>query len=154
MKPILLGLSNPYSDNPRHALAPFPKRSTGWRLWRMMDGVRPIDAKRYMNAFDRRNLFGTHEPVGKAERQAIAKDFLSTIPLGSTIVLLGTDLQECISPILSGAIKRVLIHPQVIDGFTWRCLPHPSGRSPLYNDPVMRNLAGMMLAEVLDSTGE
>jgi len=155
MKPILLGLQNPYSDDPRNALAPYPKRSAGWRLWRMMNDVRPIDRRVYMNAFVRRNLFGLGIPEERAEKQEIARRFVSELQPGSTIVILGSDLTDYISSVLTGSLRRMLIHPQVADGFTWRCLPHPSGRSPIYNDATMRKIAGMMLVDILDhSTGD
>jgi hypothetical protein len=160
MKPIVVGMINPYSDNPEHALVPYPERSAGHRLWRMLHqlelpaGPQSLragsDKNSYMHAFDRRNLFLNRVPTTAAMRRVIAKGMVSTFPRGSTVILLGADVLECFATVLSAPLKKILIHPQVIDGITWRWLPHPSGRSTTYNDPVMRMLAGTLLADVLD----
>lgn len=161
MKPIIVGLNNPYSQRPEHALAPFPERSAGERLWKMYNELDPIyigaqaaqiDKLRYMNAFDRCNLFGDHFPPGEQARRLIAKRLVATFPKGSTVILLGHKVRLAFNLALSKKIKHILIHPQVIDGLTWRWLPHPSGRSTQYNDPVMKMLAGLTLADVLKNS--
>ena len=160
MKPILVGLNNPYSADPVHALAPYPERSAGHRLWKMLGDV---DSSRlsalafnasayshiYRDYFDRRNLFGARVPAAPALREVAAEKLVRGVPRGATVILLGAEVRACVGNVLSDKIKPILIHPQVIDGVTWRCLPHPSGRSTLYNDPVVRMLAGMVLADCL-----
>lgn len=166
-KPILVGLVNPYSSSPGNALAPYPERSAGHRLWRMLQNVRLADpyvhpiAKgiggskiAYMGAFDRRNLFVGEVPKSLARRQKISRAFVDGIPLGATVVMLGCEVSDNISAVLTGTVHRLFVHPQVVDGVTWRLLPHPSGRSTIYNDPVIRTLAGLLLADVLTAAQE
>lgn len=162
LKPILVGLVNPYSVYPANALAPYPERSAGHRLWKMLANV-PVDDLRicplalkasynrrdYMDAFDRRNLFIGEVPKRLAHRQRGTRAFVDTVPLGATVIMLGTEVSDNISAVLTGTVSRLFIHPQVVDGVTWRLLPHPSGRSTVYNDPVIRTLAGLLLADVL-----
>jgi len=165
MMPILVGLHNPYSSNPRNALAPGPRGSAGYRLWRTMwEAPDPVGVARlardhtscYMASFDRRNLITGEVPtyITSAYKLACAGQMLPTFPKGSTVVLLGSAVAESFSPLLSSPLQKIYMHPQVIDGWTWRCLPHPSGRSPLYNDPVMRTLVGMVLCDVLSAAQE
>jgi len=171
MKPIIIGLHNPYSKDPVNALAPFPEKSTGHRLWRMLNRLEwPMtreafraahDRRVYMDAFKRYNLCTTQEQVNDiAKRRECAGLFLAEkriIP-GDTVVLLGGDVLEAFSFWFrqEEQLQKILIHPQVRSGITWRWLPHPSGRSTKYNDPTMRMLVGMTLANLVsvNSTGE
>lgn len=161
-KPILVGLLNPYSTLPNNALAPYPERSAGHRLWKTLQCVKSFDAHTgwsgfkasydrpyYMEALDRRNLFVDRVPYEPERRKNIAAKMLKTFPQGVTVMLLGTEVLEAFSPILEEPLFKTLIHPQVRNGVTWRLLPHPSGRSRFYNDPATKALVGMLLADVL-----
>lgn len=160
-KPILIGLYNPYSPNPEHALVPYPERSAGHRLWKMLDSAPMIygpdvflarnDKDRYADAFDRRNLAFKFNDTVAARLKALACEM--DIPKGSHVILLGREVLTAFTT-KERPLKALLIHPQVHDGVTWRWLPHPSGRVTQYNDPVFRMLAGMVLADVLTLTGE
>lgn len=168
MKPIIVGLHNPYSSDPADALVPYPERSAGHRLWRMLaslpDTAVPVKAfhvhlwdHAYRNAFDRRNLCARMEITRKSQRdyaKRCAHMMTRDIPTGATVVLLGREVLDAFNDVLSAMLYPILIHPQVVDGITWRWLPHPSGRVTQYNDPVIRALAGLMLADVLAATGE
>lgn len=141
MKPIIIGLHNPYSDNPKYALVPYREGSSGHRLWKTTQMPQAV----YINGFDRRNLSPIADPSSK-DLKRFAKTM--DIPTGSTVILLGHDVLRAF--VGSGRpLKPILIHPQVHDGVTWRWLPHPSGRSTKYNDPVFRMLVGMTLSNVL-----
>jgi hypothetical protein len=160
-RPIIVGFYNPYSFKEENALAPFPERSAGHRLWRMLAdlptiilGSQAFNASThpsvYMHLFDRRNLFTGYYPVGGHRTwNDAARRMLPSFPQGSTVVLLGHDVMEAFSTVMSERLERVLIHPQVVDGITWRWLLHPSGRSTHYNDPAFRVLAGMLLADLI-----
>lgn len=165
MKPFLIGLSNPYSSDPAHALFPYPPRSAGHRLWRMLHELpehllttsqarhASVSKERYICAFERRNL--TMVVNAKARHLTkMAHLHLERIPPGSQVVLLGHEVRRAFSAALRLEIRSELVHPQVIEGITWRWLPHPSGRVRLYNDPVLRMIAGMVLADALSSTEE
>lgn len=163
MKPIIVGLHNPYSSRHEDALVPWPERSAGHRLWRMLanlpDRAVPLGAfhahlwdHSYRDAFDRRNLCAVVNSNRKIQREyakAKAVLMMNDIPQGATVVLLGREVLDAFNDVLSGTLYPILIHPQVVDGITWRWLPHPSGRVTQYNDPVIRTLAGLMLADVI-----
>lgn len=157
-KPIIIGLFNPYSSNPEHALAPSPERSAGHRLWKMLNQLvvplssapRALQAATekhfYMEVFDRRNLCLTLNDTRHTRCKELARQM--EITQGSTVILLGRDVLAAFT-CPERPLKPILIHPQVHGGITWRWLPHPSGRTTKYNDPAMRMLAGMLLADVI-----
>lgn len=125
MRPILLGIDNPYSKDVAHALLPHPKNCAGWRLWKMINDVSGMTKEEYAAKFDRRNL---------VDELPIAN--------GSVVVLLGEEVRQAFG------LKKLLIHPQVKNKVTYRQVPHPSGRCLFYNDPVMRRLVGIMLEDL------
>lgn len=160
-KPIIIGLFNPYSSNPEHALAPSPERSAGHRLWRMLVDAPLVygpsvflcrqEKIKYMGAFDRRNLCQTLNDTRHTRCKELARRM--EIAQGSTVILLGRDVLAAFT-CPERPLKPILIHPQVHGGITWRWLPHPSGRTTKYNDPAMRMLAGMLLADIIQQHGE
>ena len=115
----------------------------------MLDDVDPAASYFYQAAFDRRNLCSRElETKSPGKLRTRAQRMVRTFPAGSTVVLLGNDVARAFSPVLSKALQRILIHPQVIDGITWRLVPHPSGRTQFYNDPVLRSVVGMLLSDL------
>jgi hypothetical protein len=146
VKPVLIAMNNPYPDpQGRYALAPFPERSAGHRLWEMLSEVRPeLYRKDYMDAFDRRNLVaGTSWSPRRAKEEA----GLISFPPGSVVVMLGREVGRAF-----GLSPRFL-HPcpdYPEEGVVVRQLPHPSGRNPFYNHPTHRLLAGLLLSELYD----
>jgi len=162
MKPIIVGFSNPYSNDPVPALVPRPVKSSGFCLWSALHALpssilghfafnASAHKSEYTRLFDRRNLLTGALPshVTREYKRRCAQRLLDGIARGSSVLMLGTEVLEAISPLLSSPLERVLILPQVIDGCTWRLLPHPSGRSTYFNDPVIRTLVGLALADVL-----
>lgn len=53
---MLVGMQNPWSTDPRHALFPAPPGCTGERLWRALEDVGGHTRGDYLRAFERRNL--------------------------------------------------------------------------------------------------
>lgn len=148
-RPIIVGFFNPHSPDPIHALYPAPKNSAGYRLHRMVADVDAEVGKHYVHLFDRRNLYLSMPKVlSSVSHECAARVQIGSIAVGSTVVLLGHTVVRAFSDALSEPIKRTFFHPQVIDGVTWRTMPHPSGRCLSYNDPVFRRLAGMLLADL------
>lgn len=175
MKPLLIGLQNPYSPEPRNALVPFPSRSAGGRLWSVLNALpttahQGLDAWKaaverdiYAKSFSRYNLLPPDEQPTRKNCRKAAAEMLPLIAEGSLVILLGIDVLTAFSSALCKGHKRlehdevlrpVFIHPQVVGGVTWRLLPHPSGRSILFNDPITRTLAGLALSDVLHHSGE
>lgn len=147
MRPLLLGMNNPHSDNPRWDLAPYPDNSSGWRLWKMIDDRVGISKRDYMKVFARHNLLHSRTwDKRKVKDAAFAATFF-TKP-GVTVVLLGDDVRRAMNLFNGGKIQKILIHPQVVNGVTYRCVPHPSGRNLFYNDPIQRELVAMLLVDL------
>lgn len=147
-RPTIVGLHNPHSADPEMALD--PSVASGRRLWKMLDAFDPPAARVYRHAFSRRNLCPTaKETRSHSAMRRLAAEMVKEFVPGSIVVLLGDEVRLAFSRVLSEPIeKRLPIHPQVIDGVAWRVLPHPSGRTLAYNDPVFRSLAGMLLSDL------
>lgn len=146
MRPIIVAMNNPLSDDPAHALAPFPAGSAGHRLYRLLADRRPNGLLRrgYMQAFDRRNLV-----AGKVWSMAGARDGARALldelaGTRATVLVLGD------GPRLALGLPRIAIYPCQVGTVTFRQLPHPSGRCLWYNESAHRVLAGMLLEELFD----
>jgi hypothetical protein len=141
---VLLGMNNPVSSAPQHALYPHPPGCTGWNLWNMLQERVPGLAKtQYLRAFDRRNLVD-----GKKWNRAQARERgeqLKSQLVGREIVTLGEDVRRVLG------LESRLIEPQTMYGATWRCIPHPSGRNLWYNDPQNRMLVAVLLEQLYRS---
>lgn len=141
---VICGMNNPLSDDPRHALAPYPANCAGWRLWQMLNAVRLTSRTEYMRAFDRRNVLHARAWSRTQAREAGA-DLWRTLG-GRRVVLLGVATLAAV-----GAPRTpwgVWVHPprSLTSGPEAYCLlPHPSGRCLEYNDPTMRATAGAVL---------
>jgi hypothetical protein len=163
MRTIIVGLHNPYSDDPANALAPHPEGCSGHRLWKTLSEIDAMayapchsalrasyDRRHYMSLFDRRNLCATEAQTRSRSRMEILADTMSgAFERDAVVVLLGKTVLRAFNDAGAVSLKPILIHPQVDYGVTWRWLPHPSGRSTVYNDPVVKTLVGMMLADLI-----
>ena len=151
-RPILLGMADPHSDDPRHALAPDPPGCSGWRLWKMLYEARGVEKDEYLVRFDRRNLCGGRS--WDADAAVIRGRELAATLAGSgrTVVALGQRVWWALG------FKRVpapkpasSVHS---NGCRWIYLPHPSGMNVWYNDALNRWTAGALLAELLINSGD
>ena len=144
-RPVLIGMNNPVSSDPKHALYPYPPGCTGHRLLEMLqDRVPSATRGQYLDRFDRRNLVPhkTFSATIAAKHAAeIEQEFWGS---GRTVVLLGLDVVKAFRH------PRSLIHPQLIGGTTWRQIPHPSGRNLWYNDASNRQLVAMLLEDLFN----
>lgn len=147
MKPILVGMVNPISVKPEHALYPAPEGCTGHRIFRMLKSRVPeVTERQYLEAFVRLNLcIGEWEPAA-ARRSATV--IASTAPIGTTIVLFGREVQKAF-----GLKDPPDVLPRRGDDLfvgvpIFRCLPHPSGRCRWYHDPLQREAASLLLEEL------
>lgn len=141
-RPILLGMNNPLSEKPEHALFPHPPGCTGWRIWQMLRDFAGEEVTRaqYLAAFDRRNLVD-----GKTwdRGRALAGVDKFVVDVRERVVVVFGE-----APRVALRLPKLLMHPQLIGDVTWRQLPHPSGRCRWYNDPNNRAAAGTLLAEL------
>jgi hypothetical protein len=132
-------MNNPLTPRPQFALHPAPAGSAGWRLWRLLNRRTGAGPAEYCAAFDRRNLVG-----GAWNRLAARAAFRTMVPglRGRTVLLLGEEVRR------AAGLPRELVLPVVLDGVTYRQLPHTSGRCHWYNDPVCAELAALVLEEL------
>lgn len=145
MKPIVVGMCDPYSDDPAHALWPDPPGCAGWRLWKMVNDVSGMSQDEYVAAFDLRNLvIGQSWNVVKA--RASAKRFVAMVSggkPGQSIVILGRGPADAL-----GFKNAVVGRPIRAYGAEWFVVPHPSGRCLYYNDAMNRWRTGELLVSL------
>lgn len=135
----LVGESNPYSADPANALLPYPPGSAGHRLCHDIFGFQESD---YLRLFERRNLCGPvwRTPTARHAAVQIASEARHIILLGSRVTeAFGLDFSGrlwhvgpqrlCSRPSLFGRRKGDARHVVAV-------LPHPSGRSRLWNSEL------------------
>ena len=101
----------------------------------------------YLRRFDRRNLLNAKVFNKQMAREGAARLWQDLFGSGRIIVLLGADTVDAFK------FPRLLIHPQVIGGSTWRQIPHPSGRNLWFNDEQNRLLVSMLLEDLYNAAG-
>lgn len=154
---LLLGEDNPQSADPRHALYPYPEGCAGHRLaTRILD----LSTGSYMSIW-RTNLCNPRWSTPAArERAKLLVDPVVGHPW-KVIVMLGRKVADAVCRALDMRDSETG-KPVGIDAFDsrtigWRigevehklelvALPHPSGRSLVYNDFKMRESARRLVA--------
>lgn len=143
MRPVLVGMNNPVSSKPGHELFPYPPGCTGHRILEMLQTRLPdVTRHQYLEAFDRRNLVAHKIYDALLAREAAVKMEQEFWFSGRTIILFGADVAKAFGH------PRLLLHPQVIGGATWRQVPHPSGRNLWFNDANNRFLVASLLEDL------
>lgn len=151
-KSVLLGMNNPISEDPRLALWPSPKYSTGGRILDLINDQRlqaPIASPAgFAVAFERANLLiGGWRKEEARQAGRWARRYYDV--RRSTVIVFGEKVW--------GALGLPSGHPLVLPtsqtGGEWRRLPHPSGRNLWYNDPQNRLVAAILLRELYDRHG-
>lgn len=140
MRPVLIGMNNPIHSDPAFALYPYPPGCTGHRLLAMLQSRLPdATRKQYLDRFDRRNVLSRKHWDKLMAREGAAKLDQEFWGSGRTIVLLGNDTADAFGH------PRLLLHPYMVGGSTYRQVPHPSGRNYWYNDETNRALVASLL---------
>ena len=121
LRPVLVGESNPYGDDPRYALYPSPDGCSGHRLCRLVLGMHCRD---YLSAFDRVNLCGGYWSMREARQMAV--QLLAERAGSASLILLGSKVCR--------AFGVAYVPFTVADGVLLR-LPHPSGLCRVWSDP-------------------
>lgn len=123
-KPLLVGESNPYGGDDRHALYPAPHGCAGhrlcWKILGMWDGD-------YLESFDRVNLCvgKWSQPAARAQAKVFA---------GRRVILLGAKVASAFGmqfiPFITATEQRgnAPVTSMVV-------LPHPSGLCRLWHKP-------------------
>lgn len=141
VKPVIVGLNNPYSDNPDHALRPHPINSSGYRLARMfLDAAekRGLDMNflNYERGFRRFNFFEKTLDMSEGERAGqLLKEFQ-----GRDVVCCGNQVVK-----LLGLSKHSWTLWSKSQGLRYCVIPHPSGLTRNYNEPWFRSQVGELL---------
>lgn len=143
MRPVLLGMNNPVSSDPEHALYPYPSTCTGARLLRFSG----LDKRVYLSAFERRNVIGGQQWSARLARELAPA--LREELRGRTVVLLGAPVNS----VMRGGTEHELAPPFVWtpDGHGgWMAkVPHPSGLNHFFNNPLHRDLLAIFMAELV-----
>jgi hypothetical protein len=141
-KPVLMGMNNPYTDDPKFALHYTPKRSAGHRLSVMFleaakRAGRDLTEEDYAVGFDRRNLLNktVWHPTQVPHRR-ILESFQDRV-----VVLCGAR----VAYVLGLPHLGFHLNPTIADRFVYYTIPHPSGLTREYNDPEMRTRVGDLL---------
>lgn len=139
--PILLGMNNPLSDDPKWALYPDPPGCAGHRLCNFL-GMGEI---LYLSAFERRNLLNarTWKKVFASEVAETLRPELTT----RRVVFLGEEVSNCFDHADPHFVWR-----STPEGGRWAKLPHPSGRCRFWNEPIYRAAASVFLQELVAET--
>jgi hypothetical protein len=136
LRPIIIGMNNPISDVPEHALWPDPPNCAGWRLQQMSG----LSKHEYLRAFERRNLL--IGPWLYVRAVKAANDMRPELA-GRRVVLLGAEVRRAFG------FKDNAQHGTTdLFSTTWYFLPHPSGRNLWYNDPANVKVAETLLKEL------
>lgn len=123
-KPLLVGINNPLSDDPEHALYPYPPNCTGARVHRLL---MPMTRSEYLNTFDRTNMVEGALWTAKRARDNVAR--IRALMSGRRSVLLGAEVHRAL-----GFAKLARLRWHKLDDARFILLPHPSGRNHWYND--------------------
>lgn len=144
MNPILVGMLNPHTLDPKMALAPIRGAkngaTAGMKLFMLLNQRRPVSRREYLDRFDRINLCLGTWSEDHARRRAIE---LERTWRDRHVVLLGAAVRTAFEIPSRGPLN---IYER--NSNTFFMLPHPSGKTIWYNDEVNRARAADLLAQL------
>lgn len=143
---VIVGMTNPLSRAPEHALYVQPSGCTGWRLWQMARARTGIEEEAWLDMTDRRNLCLGDWSVEQARESA--RDMVRELR-GRVAIFLGADVAGCFPSCGMTAqwMRQFGTPPRPVE--PWIHLPHPSGRNHFYNDPANRAATEILLADLI-----
>lgn len=128
---LLVGESNPYSDDPDFALYPRPRGSAGWRLCTAILGMTTSD---YLRTFERVDLVSGRWRIAEARATAAQLTHRRRVLLGAKVAA-------------AHGLPFTPFSRVEIRGHVWLVWPHPSGRCRLWT-PAAVGLARLQMAEL------
>jgi len=135
----IVGMNNPLSSRPEHALWPEPVGCTGWRLWQMTAARTGATQADYLRAFHRYNLVAGrnwNQHDARINWRDVMESFLTEE--FDRIVLLGSAVRRCTGLLLPPVhVSRPLV-----------CIPHPSGLNRWYNDRRNTEIVELVMEEL------
>lgn len=135
---LLVGESNPYGADPRFALYPEPPGCAGARLCAILG----MTDREYLRTFDRWNLC-TLVWSNRSGRQAALR-----LTAGSR-VLLGARVAAAHGVPFAPFTMQGPCGPGVCACGRWLILPHPSGRSRLWDAPGAADRARLLVLDLV-----
>lgn len=148
MRPVVLGMNNPHSDDPQDVLSPRFPGSAGCRLYQMVRDVDPtLSEADYLTYLDRQNLVTDGDwSRGRALESGA---FMVESLVGLDVVMLGTLVPPALKLRYHGAwYEWTTTHT----GMRYCVVPHPSGLNRVYNDASYRYKTGKLLADLIRDT--
>lgn len=148
MRPVLLGMCNPLSGDPEHALYPHPEGCTGHRVYAMLREVSPdVTRQSYLRGFDRRNLVAVRAWSMTAGR-TFAAALKASLEPACEVAVLGAATWSALRLPRTEWLGRYDDYEYCV---TWYRVPHPSGLNRWYNDAGNRLAAARLLLRVMES---
>lgn len=155
MRTLLIGLDNPHSRNPHHALLPMPDGATGDKIVQLIDEAMSADYSpaKYLRDFARLNLYpGEAARSGKGATSTdrlLARMCMILIAQAkySGVVLFGKRVQTAFGDFVTFDNDT---DSKMVNFATFYALPHPSGRNRWYNVPENRQYAARILESLRD----
>jgi hypothetical protein len=151
VKPVLIGMNNPYNGDPRYALYPSPDISAGGRLCTMFlaaanrAGIH-ADSFDYISGFERMNLINT--PTWDPVSAKIASRTLKPTLMGREVIICGVSVLTMMDLQRHEWLCWHRRPPDLFENsFDYVLIPHPSGRCREYNDPEVVVAVGDLLLE-------
>lgn len=147
-RPILLGMNSPQSEDPDKALWPWNWACAGGRLLKMIQeeaarrGIEYFPPEWYVRGFDRINVLDRKEWDPALARAAAP--LVHERVAGRTVVVCGRQVQRVMD---YQRLPWLQWNPPM-DEVRYCLIPHPSGLTHYYNDPVNRAAVGGRLLDL------
>lgn len=136
MRPVIVGMCHPSSDDPDDVLELRTSNASGERLWKMMREAVPITKADFRRRFEFVNV----SPSGSFKMDSATADKVKKMIGKRPAIVLGRQTWM--------ALRLTTNVAMFSRSGNWHLIGHPSGRNLLYNDPENRRAAGKILARV------
>ena len=145
---VVVGMTNPQSRDPEHALHTQPTGCTGHRLWQLAAARSGISEAEWLEMTDRRNL--CLDEWDRTQAWESAREMTPDLE-DKVTVLLGADVAGSFTNSTLPGIcqwgRRYGTPPRPAK--PWVLIPHPSGLNRWYNDPTNRAVVEILLADLV-----
>lgn len=141
---VIVGMDNPQSARPEHALWTQPPGCSGHRLWRMATARTGISEEEWLAMTDRRNLCVGGWDLQRAKAQA--EEWRPELEQ-RTVVQLGVSVYGAMRHHSHRGMLRMPLEWQI--DRDWVYIPHPSGLCRSYNDDTIVAAVEIVLADLI-----
>lgn len=138
----IVGLNDPESSDPAHALSPRIVGSSGNRLWKMANRISGVSAENWEEWTQRINLLHCKELPRDYQQIAQHKGRrLGGLIYGRTTILLGREVARYVQH-----YEDMFKWSQTRD---WICIPHPNNKAKEYTFEGCQLATGILLSELV-----